>query len=369
MINKLFATAIFVLLGLVMITAHLPFGIVFAAEDEGGDSGGKDSGGDDGGGHDSGDSGKEDNSKDNSAEEDNSKDDNENSAKSEEPDDNFKPDDEDNQAADKEAVDTGSSLQQSDDNGGKGEGGDNTAPVPEPIKNKIKDDPNEFCDTSECHGPGSKGGDDVNCIGKYCAGGAPDDKKPVGGIVDDGKPKDINCKGDWCGPGLKPVQKPDDKPWDKPDHPKYPPHGPDNHPWRDKCHDKGHWDCHPGGHPDHPNHPNHWCKWHDCHHHKHHGSSTSFHNHDGDVTVKVELKYKEKNSKNLDDVHLIIGDVYEKNLDLSDKPDEIKVNNLDIDGGDEFAVCLANEDSQEGACTVVEADNSHDTVTAYLDVL
>jgi len=367
MTNKLFATAIFVLLGLVMITAHLPFGIVFAEDDgggsdNGGGDGGKDSGGDDGGGgHDSGDSdsgskddgGDEDSGDSGKEDNDNSKDDNDNSAKSEseEPDDNNEPDDADNQAADKEAtaatdeaVDTGTSFQ-ADDNGEENSG-DNGKSVPP--TNKIKDDPNEFCDSSECFGPGSsKEGEDVNCVGKYCAGGTPGDK--------DKKPRDINCKGDWCGPGLKP------------DHPtKYPQHPPDNHPW--KCHDKGHWDCHPKGHPDHPNHPNHWCKWHDCHHHTHHGSSTSFHNHDGDVTVKVNLKYKEKNSKNLNDVHLIIGDVYEKNLDLSKKPDEIKVDNLDIDGGDDFAVCLANEDSQDGSCTVAEADNSHDTVTVWLDV-
>lgn len=124
-----------------------------------------------------------------------------------------------------------------------------------------------------------------------------------------------------------------------------------------------------GGHEDDEHHHHHnWCDHHDCHHHNHHSSTHFSDSHNGDVTVKVNLKYKEKNSKNLDDVELIIGDVYDKILDLSDKPDTVKVNHLDIDGGDDFAVCLANEDSQEGECTVTEADNDHDSVEVWLDV-
>ena len=128
-------------------------------------------------------------------------------------------------------------------------------------------------------------------------------------------------------------------------------------------------------HDDHHNHDNHdhhrhnnWCDHHDCHHHNHHTSTHFSDHHEGDVTVKVETKYKETNSKNLKDVHLVIGDVYEKVLDLSDKPDTIKVDNLDIDGGDDFAVCLANEDSDEGDCVVTHADNDHSTVKVNLTV-
>ena len=65
---------------------------------------------------------------------------------------------------------------------------------------------------------------------------------------------------------------------------------------------------------------------------------------------------------------LFIGDNYDKELNLSNKPATIKVNHLDIDGGDTFAICLANEDSQNGDCTVEEADNDHDTVNAFLTV-
>ena len=110
-----------------------------------------------------------------------------------------------------------------------------------------------------------------------------------------------------------------------------------------------HDDHHNHDHNDHHNH-NSWCDHHDCHHHNHHTSTHFSDSHEGDVTVKINTKYEEKNPNNLEDVHLIIGDVYEKVLDLSDKPDVIKVDNLDIDGGDDFAVCLANEDSQEGDC-------------------
>ena len=150
--------------------------------------------------------------------------------------------------------------------------------------------------------------------------------------------------------------------------------------WKDKngCHDNkddnhnhnngGHHDNndndhdHNGGH-----HHNDWCDQHDCHHHNHH-TSTHFSGHEGNVTVKINTKYEEKNPKNLDDVDLIIGDVYEKTLDLSDKPSQITVEHLDIDGGDDFAVCLANEDSQDGECTVATADSDHSTETVYLTV-
>ena len=172
--------------------------------------------------------------------------------------------------------------------------------------------------------------------------------------------------GNYCTTGKCPG---DDKPY-------RPPHGKPENINCNNCHggegEKHNW-CkeHPGkcDHPHHQHkHHNDWCDHHDCHNHHHHSSTHFSDSHSGDVTVKIVTKYEEKNPKNLNDVDLIIGDVYEKFLDLSDKPDMIKVDHLDIDGGDSFAVCLANEDSQEGECTVVEADNDHDTVKVYLTV-
>jgi hypothetical protein len=116
----------------------------------------------------------------------------------------------------------------------------------------------------------------------------------------------------------------------------------------------------------HKHHDNNYCKHHYCHQYTH--KSTQFSGHVGDVTVKISLKYEENQKKNLDDIFLFIGDIYDKELDLSNKPDQIKVDHLDIDGGDALTVCLANEDSQNGDCTVVEADNDHDTVNAFLTV-
>ena len=141
---------------------------------------------------------------------------------------------------------------------------------------------------------------------------------------------------------------------------------PGPHPHPNPCHQWSHDKrCHPIHHPVHK-HPD-WCDHHDCHHHDHHTSTHFSDNHKGDVTVKVHVTdYK---AKDLNDVHLIIGDVYEKNLDLSSEPDTIKVDNLDIDGGDDFAVCLANEDSDEGDCVVSHADNDHDEVNVNLKVL
>ena len=110
-----------------------------------------------------------------------------------------------------------------------------------------------------------------------------------------------------------------------------------------------------------------WCKHHDCH--EHHHSSTHFSDtHYGDVTVEINAKYEETSPRNLEYVDLIIGDVHDEVLDLSDKPSEIRVDNLDLDGGDTFAVCLANECSQQGDCTVTEADSDHSTEIVYLTV-
>ena len=65
---------------------------------------------------------------------------------------------------------------------------------------------------------------------------------------------------------------------------------------------------------------------------------------------------------------LFIGDDYDKELNLFKKPTTIKVTHLNIDGGDTFAVCLANKDSQNGDCTVVKAHSNHDEVKAFLTV-
>lgn len=141
-----------------------------------------------------------------------------------------------------------------------------------------------------------------------------------------------------------------------------------NEKWKQDWHHNGKCDGGHGGHGHDGNgHHNDWCDHHDCHHHDHHTSTHFSDSHHGDVTVRVNVDYG-TSSKHLEDVHLIIGDVYEKNLDLSDKPDQIKVDNLDIDGGDDFAVCLANEDSDEGDCVVTHASSDHDEVKVSLKV-
>ena len=71
---------------------------------------------------------------------------------------------------------------------------------------------------------------------------------------------------------------------------------------------------------------NNYCDHHDCHEHHHHSSTHFSDSHHGDVTVEMNAK--------LEYVDLIIGDVHDEVLDLSDKPSEIRVDNLDIDGGD-----------------------------------
>ena len=223
-----------------------------------------------------------------------------------------------------------------------------------------------------------QGNDPCNYFGKNICEGSKDGKtcnEEKFDCLSDTKDKDGNWN--YCTTGKCPG---DDKPYDKP------PHGPEY------CHncgddgkgkgkgDKGkdwwnqegkHEHDYDDGHDHHDhNHHHHsnYCDYHNCHEHHHHSSTHFSDSHEGDVTVKIDLKYDEKDSDNLDDMFLFIGEDYDKNVDLSDKPDTIKVNHLDIDGGDTFAVCLANEDSQNGDCTVEEADNDHDTVNAFLTV-
>jgi hypothetical protein len=237
-----------------------------------------------------------------------------------------------------------------------------------------------------------QGNDPCNYFGQNICEGSKDGKtcnEEKFDCLSDTKDKDGNWN--YCTTGKCPG---DDKPYDKPPGIFKPVHNPEcNNPHfcinkkpKIFCHDgNGHicghppekvkcgkWNnwCHDEGKDKGKN----WyCKHHDCHHHNHHNhdnhdhdSHTSFHYNSGDVTVKINVKYEEESAKNLDHIDTIVGDVYEKVLDLSDKPDQITIDSLGINGGDDFAVCLANEDSQNGDCTVATADNDHDTVTVYL---
>ena len=72
----------------------------------------------------------------------------------------------------------------------------------------------------------------------------------------------------------------------------------------------------------------------------------------GDLTVIVKLKYSkviDSNPQLYKKVRLTIGDdEYYKYHDLSDKPDSIKVKNLDIDVGEKFQVHLNNPRTDDG---------------------
>ena len=241
----------------------------------------------------------------------------------------------------------------------------------EQSKPALPDDPYEVCDVSDkCRGPGVKvdekgAGSITNCIGYYCFGeeekdvyekiiksgkcdgvkDSPKDKEDClnnGGRGNGAEPEKNKCGGPWW---IKPRQCfPDKHPFDG-DKGK----GDKGKDWwnQEGKHEHDYDDGH--DHHDH-NHHHHssYCDYHNCHEHHHHSGTHFSDSHEGDVTVKIDLKYEEKSSKNLEDMFLFIGEDYDKNVDLSDKPDTIKVNHLDIDGGDTFAVCLANEDSQNG---------------------
>lgn len=297
-----------------MITAHLP--LVFAA-DEG--EGSSDSGGDDKGSSDNSDSG--------------SKDDGDSDKQS---------DSKSSSDSSEEKKDEQSSQDSEQDRGVLGE--ENKSPID---RDKLKGTPEEQEKTAQEDHEADK---------------LTDDQLPN---VKEWKPTSEN---EFCANKVEcdKLDHPEKYPVNNPYHPKYCDKW--NHkckPHPNPCDSSRHYgNCHPIHHP-HP-HPD-WCDHHDCHHHKHHSNTHFSDNHHGDVTVKVHVTdYK---SNDLSDVHLIIGDVYEKNLNLNSEPDQIKVDNLDIDGGDDFAVCLANEDSDEGDCVVTHADSDHDEVNVNLKVL
>ena len=379
--KKLFATAIFMILGFVMITPHFNYS-TFAADSESNDGGG---------GGDNKDKGSDDKKPDSDNKEKSSdKDDNKQSEEKEIKDDEPNNDDEsqDTKTENKDNDDnkdlindkisnkpfdpqgqTPNDLAKSKEDNNDKPDKDLTNLKDTPKKDIPPDDPYEVCDVSDkCRGPGVKvndkgGGSQTNCIGYYCFGeNNPEFEKIVKSGKCDGindSPKDQkNCL--YNGGREFPIGDKNGWPKNTCDHMcKDKGYGK-----KDRDYDAKHDNDHHGNH-----HDNDYCKHHDCHHHEHHHDThTSTSGHSGDVTVKIDLKYEETSSKNLDDMILFIGDDYDKNLDLSDKPDTIKVEHLDIDGGDTFAVCLANEDSQNGDCTVEEADNDHDTVNAFLTV-
>ena len=137
---------------------------------------------------------------------------------------------------------------------------------------------------------------------------------------------------------------------------------------------------------------NEWCKSHDCGHdggyngndddhnhdgHKHHSHGSHDHHHDHDhnyhndkhyhnhddnnyyyyysndyssnhATVILQLDYH--GSSNHDNIRLEIGNDFDTTINFAGEPEDLVVTGLNLDDGEDFSVCLENEDSGKVNC-------------------
>jgi hypothetical protein len=233
-----------------------------------------------------------------------------------------------------------------------------TEPPQTPIKDRIKDDPNEVCDVShDCFGPGVTPTHQWNCEGYYCAGDTVKSNPKIGDTISKG-PKHIN-------------------------HPDF---GKDNK-WKD-CKDSKRCNDEQG--------KNHWCDWHKCgddhnhdngnhdhhnHNHKHnHNSDRHYYNHDTNIyyyyytndysnnhaTVILQPDYSHTN--NYHDIRIVIGDSNEFDtvVNFAGKPENFVITGLDINEGEQFDVCMKNESNDKVNC--VTATLKDEDKAVYVDI-
>ena len=326
-----------------MITAHLPYS--FAADDEGSSDSGSSDNGDDGGskddsGDNSGDSAKEEKTE-TSDESDNS-DNQDTEVKDDLPGDVIKNSDElkgTPEEQEKAAVEDHIADQKSD------------SELPKVIPKWKPTSKNTFCANKvEC--------DKLDHPEKYPLNN-PYHPKYCDKWNHECKPKIYNCHGWKCDPKIKCHD------WMNSN--KCGSDGKHDHDENDKnCHHWwSNWNCH-RHHPNH-HHDN------DNHRDSHHTHTSTSGGH-GDLTVIVNIDhYNTKSSSKLKDFNLRFdiaegdGDnVYNKHLDLSSMPDQIKVDHLDIDQGDVFLVSLTNNIAEDGDSYLATSTNNDKDLDVFL---
>jgi len=252
----------------------------------------------------------------------------------------------------------------------------------EQSKPALPDDPYEVCDVSDkCRGPGVKvnengGGSITNCIGYYCFGEEEKDEYEkiiksgkCDGINDSPKDKD-DCLnnggrgGPWNGP--TPTCNENHKSTDCVSGP----HNCKDNKWsKDKCDDREH---------------NNWCKYHKCHenHNHRHNHNNDKHHYDkvtknyyyyytndysnNHATVILQPDYSQTN--NYHDIRVVIGDDYAfvTIINFAGKPENLVITGLDINEGEQFEVCMKNEN--DGKTNCVTATLKDEDKAVYVDI-
>jgi hypothetical protein len=358
--NKLtlIGLAVFVMVAL-MIFSPLETAIATSSGDDGGGSGDDGGGsGDDGGGDNGGDKGNEDKQE--------SNDEPKEESKSQDEPVNDEPKQETNE----------NELGNPDQEAINNEGAGTTGLQQEPIKDKVQDDPNEYCDTSKnCVGPGVTPGSEKNCVGKYCYGDEPKPNTIIGDTISRGpihidkvpndcKNENFNDKCDWQeqGDDCKDKSK-----WNK-----------------DKCGGNDWDDWNKNCNKDH----NKWnkdkCKDHDHdgndnHNHRHnHNNDKHYYNKDTNIyyyyytndyndnhaTVILQPDYSHTN--NYHDIRIVIGFDFDTIVNFAGKPEDFVVTGLNINEGEQFNVCMKNEN--DGKTNCVTATLKDEDKAVYVDI-
>jgi hypothetical protein len=347
--KKFFAGAIFVLLGLFMITTP-SLNFIYAADEQGnsgGDSGGdggSDSGSNDGGGdNNDGDGGSKDNgdSGDGGETKQGTSNNDEGSKQKQEADDNGEGSSNDAPKA---------------DNNGDGEVGQETETKnPEDLKGTPQEQEQAAIDDYINEEPGIK--KPYPYVAKEKPKWGPEGIKHIHKCYGEGK--DSGCFGGGQGPNDGPTTKGKGDGW-----------GGDG--WSkggDKGHGYGYGHGHYGhhSHGDHDHHHNHNHNYHNDKHHYDHNDNKYYYYYTNDysnnhATVILQLDYSHSNDYH--DVNIEIGNDFDATFDLAGKPENLVITGLDLDSGENFDVCIENDGDVN--CAKGHINNQNDV--DYVDI-
>ena len=186
------------------------------------------------------------------------------------------------------------------------------------------------------------------------------------------KPGDPGCPKEPFVKNIIP-SKPPEKPYDCKKSPelakcKHP--NPPHYPYPTKCGKWNNW-CHEKK----------WCDWHDCrkhHHDHHHDHNKDHHNYstknyyyyytndysNNHATVILQPDYSHTN--NYHDIRLVIGFDFDTIINFAGKPENFVVTGLYINKGDQFNVCMKNENDSKTNCVTSHLQDENKAV--YVDI-
>jgi hypothetical protein len=138
---------------------------------------------------------------------------------------------------------------------------------------------------------------------------------------------------------------------------------------------------HDGGHDNHNDNNNHHSHGSHDHHHDHdhnYHNDKHYHNHDDNnyyyyysndyssnhATVILQLDYH--GSSNHDNIRLEIGNDFDTTINFAGEPEDLVVTGLDLDDGEDFSVCLENEDSGKVNCVDTSIRDQDEAL--YVDI-